>query len=62
MPENFKVNPHRAKYGAADRDYLVMLYKESGMSIHNFVKTPECYVGYGTLYKMIHEPEFYDNK
>ena len=62
MPEVFEHNPHRAKYGAADRDILVQLYKESGLTISAFSKTKECYVGYGTIYKMIHTPEFYDNK
>lgn len=62
MPEVFEHNPHRAKYGAADRDIITALYKESGLKLHEFQKTAACYVGYGTLYKMIHNPEFYDNK
>ena len=62
MPEVFKNNPHRAKYTEADRDIIVTLFKESGLSISAFSKTPQCYVGYGTLYKMIKEPEFYDGK
>lgn len=60
--EVFQNNPHRAKYSAIDRDLLVAAWEESGLTINKFVKTPECYVGYGTLYKMVHEPEFYDNK
>ena len=62
MPEVFKNNPHRAKYGAADRDIIVQLFKESGLSLSAFSKTEECYVGYGTLYRMVHEPEFYNGK
>lgn len=62
MPEVFENNPHRAKYSEADRDILVALWQESGLSMSAFVKTNECYVGYGTLYRMVHEPEFYDNK
>lgn len=62
MPEVFKNNLHRAKYTEADRDIIVTLFKESGLSISAFSKTPQCYVGYGTLYKMIKKPEFYDGK
>ena len=62
MPEVFENNPHRAKYGAADRDILTQLYLESGLSLNQFQKTEECYVGYGTLWKMINNPEFYDGK
>lgn len=62
MPEVFKNNPHRAKYTAQDRDIITDLYKKSNLNLTQFSKTKECYVGYGTLYKMIHDPEFYDNK
>ncbi len=62
MPEVFQNNPHKAKYGAKDRDYLTKKFKESGLSLSAFQKTKECYVGYGTLYKMIHNPSFYDGK
>lgn len=62
MPEVFQNNSHRAKYGAKDRDILVELFKESGLSLHQFVKSDECYVGYGTLWKMVNNPEFYNNK
>ena len=62
MPEVFNKNPHPAKYTAADRDILTALFKESGLSLSAFSKTKECYVGYGTLYKMIHTPDFYDGK
>ena len=59
MPEVFEFNPHRGKYTAEDRDKIVKLYKESGLSLNQFQKTKECYVGYGTLWKMVNEPEFY---
>ena len=62
MPEVFEHNPHRAKYGAKDRDIIRDLFFKSGLSISAFSKTKECYVGYGTLWKMINTPEFYDNK
>lgn len=60
MPETFKINPHRASYTAEDRDIIVKRYQESGLSLNKFQKTDECYVGYGTLYKMVHNPSFYD--
>lgn len=62
MPEVFNENPHRSKYGEEDRDYLVNLYLQSGLSISAFSKSEECYVGYGTIYKMINNPEFYSEK
>lgn len=62
MPEVFNTNPHRAKYGATDRDAIVKLFKESGLSLKAFSQTKECYVGYGTLWKMVNQPEFYDGK
>lgn len=62
MPQVFQNNPHRAKYGAKDRDILTKLFKGSGLSLNKFVKSKDCYVGYGTLWKMINNPEFYDNK
>ena len=62
MPEVFEHNPHRAKYGEADRDIITALFHESGLSLRQFVATEECYVGYGTLWKMINEPEFYNGK
>ena len=62
MPEVFNHNPHKGKYSAADRDIIRELFFESKMTITQFVKTDECYVGYGTLWKMINQPEFYDGK
>lgn len=62
MPEVFEHNPHRAKYGAADRDIIVELFKKSGLTLKAFQRSDECYVGYGTLWKMVNIPEFYDGK
>ena len=62
MPEVFENNPHKGKYTSIDRDIITALYQESGLSLSSFVKTKECYVGYGTLWKMINQPEFYNNK
>lgn len=62
MPEVFQHNPHRAKYGAADRDIIRALYQDSGLSLRQFSRSENCYVGYGTLWKMVNEPEFYDGK
>lgn len=62
MPEVFETNPHRAKYGEADRDIIAQLFRDSGLSLSQIGKQKECYVGYGTLWKMINTPEFYDGK
>ena len=62
MPEVFEYNPHRAKYTAKDRDIIRELFFNSGLGLTEFSKTEECYVGYGTLWKMINTPEFYNNK
>lgn len=62
MPEVFKNNLYRGKYSAADRDIIRALFYESKMSLSQFVNTEQCYVGYGTLWKMINQPEFYDGK
>lgn len=61
-PEVFQTNPHPSKYTALDRDIISERYKNSGLNLTAFSKTEECYVGYGTLYKMINNPEFYDGK
>lgn len=60
MPEVFQKNPYRAEYTKEDRDYIVSLYKESQKSLKAFSASEECYVGYGTLWKMVNAPEFYD--
>lgn len=62
MPEVYEVNPHRGKYGEKDRDIILELYRNSGLSMTQFVNTTECYVGYGTLHRMINEPDFYNGK
>ena len=61
-PEVFEHNPHRGKYGQKDCEIIRQLFFDSGLSISAFSRTEECYVGYGTLYKMIKNPEFYANK
>lgn len=61
-PEVFQNNPHRAKYGEADCEILNQLYLESGLTLNQFCKTEQCYVGYGTLWKMVHNPDFYKGK
>lgn len=63
MPEVFLNNPHRGSYGEKDRDEITKRFKESGLSsLRDFCSSEECYVGYGTLYNMIHNPSFYDGK
>lgn len=62
MPEVFENNPHPGKYNKTDKDNITKLYKESGLNLTEFCKTKECYVGYGTLWKMINTPEFYNEK
>lgn len=62
MPEVFNTNPHKGKYTSADRDIIQALFKESGMTLRQFSFSDQCYVGYGTLWKMINQPEFYNNK
>lgn len=60
MPEVFEINPHpKKKYTKKDCEYLIQKFKESGLSLFAFSKSEECYVGYGTIYKMVHKPEFY---
>lgn len=61
-PEVFNFNPRRGRYTAADRDIITARYEQSGLTLNQFQKTKECYVGYGTLYKMVHDPSYYDNK
>lgn len=66
MPETFNYNPHRGKYGKEDCDKINLLYKKflenGGNGISAFVKTSECFVGYGTAYNMINFPNFYKEK
>lgn len=62
MPEVFENNPHPSKYTQKDCEIINELFQRSGLSLNAFQKTKECYVGYGTLYNMIHNPEFYNNK
>lgn len=62
MPEVFECNPHKGKYTEEDCKLINELFQKSNLSLRAFVKTDECFVGYGTAYKMIHTPEFYKNK
>ena len=62
MPEVFKVKPYPGKYSTEQRDIIRELYFKSGLNLYQFSKSPECFVGYGTLWKMVHEPEFYEGK
>ena len=66
MPEVFNYNPHPARYGEKDCRIINELwedYKEKvNGSFNKFTKTEDCYVGYGTAYRMVHEPEFYKGK
>lgn len=60
MPEVFDSNPNpRQKYSARDRDAIVKRYRNSGLKMRQFCNLPSETVGYGTLWKMIHVPEFY---
>lgn len=61
-PEVFQNNPHRASFGAKDRDILIKRFKQSGLSRHQFVQSKDCYVGWGTFCNMVNNPSFYDNK
>lgn len=38
MPEVFETNPHRAKYGEADRDIIAQLFRDSGLSLSQISK------------------------
>lgn len=62
MPEVFKYNPHPGSYGELDCKIITNLYNKSNLTLNSFQKTEECYVGYGTLYNMIHNPDFYKGK
>lgn len=62
MPEVFNNNPHKGKYTEEDCKTINLLFEQSGMTVSSFSKTKECFVGYGTLYKMIHNPDFYKGK
>lgn len=62
MPEVFENNPHPGKYNQEDCSIIRERFQKSGLSLRKFVNTDECYVGYGTLWKMINTPEFYEGK
>lgn len=64
MPEVFEHNPHRKEYYKADCDKIRELYYsyDPPITLWGFLHKDECYVGYGTLWKMIHHPEYYKDK
>lgn len=67
MPEVFKKNPHPGKYTNKDCEEIRRRFFEKKasypfLSVRDFSKSEECYVGYGTLWKMLNTPEFYSNK
>lgn len=62
MPEVFEKNPHPGSYGSTECEDIRNKFFSSGLSLSKFALTDECYVGYGTLWKMVNKPEFYQNK
>lgn len=64
MPEVFKYNPHPGKYTEEDCTEIRRRFfdREKPISLREFSKYPECFVGYGTLWKMINTPDFYKGK
>lgn len=62
MPEVFNHNPHRAHYTVQDRDIITQRFLDSGLNRHQFAISDDCYVGEATLYNMLDNPTFYDNK
>ena len=62
MPEVFQNNPHKAKYTKKDRDIITQRFLNSGLNRHQFAISDDCYVGEATLYNMLDNPTFYDNK
>lgn len=62
MPEVFQNNPHKAKYTKKDRDVITQRFVNSGLNRHQFAISDDCYVGEATLYNMLDNPTFYDNK
>ena len=63
MPEVFLHNPRpKLKYGAKERDDILQDFYQSKMSMRQYCKVSRFKVGYGTLWKMINDPEFYNSK
>lgn len=62
MPEVFENNPHKASYSESDCKVINKLFEESNLSLSAFTKTDECFVGYGTAWRMVNEPTFYKGK
>lgn len=62
MPEVFLINPHKGHYTAKDRDIITQRFLNSELNRHQFAISDDCYVGEATLYNMLDNPTFYDNK
>ena len=67
MPEVFNNNPHKGRMTKEDCDKIRQEFEKAGgfegkISVNQFSKTDACYVGYGTAYRMINNPEYYENK
>lgn len=62
LPETFLHNPHRSMYTSKDRDIITQRFLDSGLNRHKFAISKDCYVGEATLYNMLDNPAFYDNK
>lgn len=62
MPEVFENNPHPGKYNKQDCQIIRERFFKSGLSLRQFQFSEECYVGYGTLWKMINTPNFYNKE
>ena len=62
MPEVFKHNPHKSVYTKQDRDIITTRFLDSGLNRHQFALSNECFVGEATLYNMLDNPQFYENK
>lgn len=63
MPEVFLHNLRpKLKYGAKERDDILQDFYQSKMSMRQYCKVSRFKVGYGTLWKMINDPEFYNSK
>lgn len=59
MPEVFKHNPHKKAYNKSDRNKVIELYRQSGLTPSGFTQSKKCPVGVGTFYNMLKNPEFY---
>jgi hypothetical protein len=64
MPEVFNHNPHPSKRTEEDCRIINEEWNKvkDKMSFKHFIESEPCYVGYGTAWKMIHNPDFYKGK